>query len=420
MGKLKLQEKTLESDRLVYEAQMQNNELQSVLASFGHAHAFIEYDLDGVLLKTRGSFRKLFGYSEQEIIGKKHEFLCEPDFVTSGAYDQLWEKLNNGEFEAGEFRCIGRDQSEIWIQSSFEPVLSPDRVPFKVIQFALDITEQKRLQKKLETASRQAGIAEVATGVLHNVGNVLNSVNVAANLLIEKAKNSPVDRISKAAEIPNENIDHLAKFLTEGPRGKNFPLFLNYLQEVRKSRVKELERLVNNVKQIKEIISVQQSFGKTQGIHEHQSVVELVEEAIHLNREVLEEDKIQLIREFSEVPLITTEKHKVLQILANLIKNGQEAVREANNINNILRIEIRKQDDQVLIGITDNGIGISKENMNNIFVHGFTTKHEGHGFGLHSCALSAQQLGGSLKFETLGVGNGATFLLCLPMKAPTA
>jgi signal transduction histidine kinase len=109
------------------------------------------------------------------------------------------------------------------------------------------------------------------------------------------------------------------------------------------------------------------------------------------------------------------EKHKVLQILVNLIRNAKYACDESGRKDKQMIVRVSNGDNRVRISVKDNGIGIPQENLTRIFNHGFTTKKDGHGFGLHSGALSAKELGGSLEVHSEGKNQGAMFTLELPL-----
>ena len=112
---------------------------------------------------------------------------------------------------------------------------------------------------------------------------------------------------------------------------------------------------------------------------------------------------------------MAVDKHSVLQILLNLLRNAEEAIDDAGKPEKLIRVRIRRYgDDRVRIEVSDTGVGLAPENLTRIFAHGFTTKPHGHGFGLHSGALAAKQLGGALWAESDGPGLGATFTLELP------
>ena len=119
------------------------------------------------------------------------------------------------------------------------------------------------------------------------------------------------------------------------------------------------------------------------------------------------------------MPVISMDKHKVLQILVNLIRNAKYAMDATARRDKRLTVSIRLNPENfVELSVTDNGIGISRDNLTRIFSHGFTTKRDGHGFGLHSGAIAAREMGGRLYARSDGANQGATFILELPLSAP--
>ena len=307
------------------------------------------------------------------------------------------------------------------------PLKIEDRVVGMIESFR-DITERKRAEAELKTAQKKLvdtahreGMAEVATNVLHNVGNVLNSINISTALITEKVSKSEITNLKKVAGIINDHIDDLGTFLTEDPRGKHIPVYLNEISKLlideQADIIIKIRALAENVQHIKDIVSMQQSYAKVSGVEMPTSIVELIEDAIQINSAGLERHGSQLIREFEELPIVEIDKQKVLQILVNLINNAKYALSDSDKEEKILNVRLHKHgEDRIRIEVADNGIGISKENLTKIFSHGFTTKKYGHGFGLHSGALAAKEIGGSLTVRSDGIGQGATFTLELPFK----
>ena len=291
-----------------------------------------------------------------------------------------------------------------------------------------DISERKQAEVKLENlhrqlqdASRQAGMAEVATNVLHNVGNVLNSVNVSSALVSEQVRKSKAANLNKLAILVQEHQHDLAAFLTSDPKGRQVPGYLvglaAQLTQEQAEMLKELQSLGANIEHIKEIVAMQQNYSKISGLTESFSVVDLVEDAIRMNNAALVRHDVQLVREYSETPPVLVEKHKVLQILVNLIRNSKYALDESGRPDRQVTVRVAKNGgDFVRVSIIDNGIGIPSQNLTRIFEHGFTTRKSGHGFGLHSGALAAMELGGTLTAHSDGPGTGATFILELPVQ----
>ena len=289
----------------------------------------------------------------------------------------------------------------------------------------VDITERKHAEAKLaEThkqlldTSRQAGMAEVATGVLHNVGNVLNSVNVSATLLSDIVRQSKSDRVARLRELLAEHEKDLGRFFTEDPRGRQVPGYLqtlaSHLAKERGDLLAELDGLRKNVEHIKDIVAMQQSYARVSGVSETVTVTELIEDALRMNVGAFERHRVNLVREYESLPVVTVQKHKVLQILVNLLRNAKHACEDSGKESRQVTVRASAEGGRVRIAVTDNGVGILAENLTRIFAHGFTTRKNGHGFGLHSGALAARELGGSLTARSDGPGCGATFILDLP------
>ncbi|MES2568552.1 MAG: two-component regulator propeller domain-containing protein, partial [Verrucomicrobiota bacterium] len=292
-----------------------------------------------------------------------------------------------------------------------------------------EIEERKRMQSEVERVhrelievSRQAGMAEVATSVLHNVGNVLNSVNVSSSVIAEKVRKLRIGSVAKTAELLQKNSADLPGFFTRDPTAGKLPTFLGSLAEKlteeQAALLKELHLLGENIEHIKDIVAMQQGYAKVSGVTEIISVAALVEDALRMNVDSLTRHQIVVTRVFSEVPTITLEKHKVLQVLVNLIRNAIQACTDSGRPDKQLVIRVLREDQGVQIHFSDNGIGISAENLTRIFAHGFTTRKDGHGFGLHSGALAAREMGGTLSVQSEGLGHGATFIIGLPLVRP--
>ncbi|HEX4343769.1 MAG TPA: PAS domain-containing sensor histidine kinase [Verrucomicrobiae bacterium] len=289
-----------------------------------------------------------------------------------------------------------------------------------------DITVFKEAEAKLEQvhkelliASRQAGMAEVASNVLHNVGNVLNSVNVSATLAADIARKSKVSGLAKAVSLLEEHSEDLGGFMTADPKGQQIPGYLrrlyDHLAQEQQASVEELESLRKNIEHIKDIVNMQQNYAKMSGLTEVVKVADLVEDSLRMNAGALQRHEVQVVREYEEVPAINVEKHKVLQILVNLIRNAKYACDEGGAKEKRVEVRIVNGESGVKISVGDNGVGIPAENLMRIFNHGFTTRKTGHGFGLHSGALAAKEMGGTLAVHSAGPGQGAVFTLELPV-----
>jgi Na+/proline symporter len=276
-------------------------------------------------------------------------------------------------------------------------------------------------QRKVVDAAHQAGRAEIATSILHNVGNVLNSVNVSLSTVSASMARSRLPLLERTAALLSAHLADAASFLTKDPKGKQVPAFVvamsSALREEHDKLEKEIELLTKNVEHIKNIISVQQSNAKTSRVVENVDVDELIADAVCVNAAGLEQGRIRIVHRNERVPRVTLEKHKALQILVNLISNAKHAMTAVEDSERVLTLERRMFDDNTVeISVIDSGVGIPQENLDRIFQHGFTTRADGHGFGLHGSALAATEMQGSLSATSDGAGRGAKFTLRLPVR----
>jgi PAS domain S-box-containing protein len=293
-----------------------------------------------------------------------------------------------------------------------------------------DITEAKKMEQALEQArknlvdaSRQAGMAEVATGVLHNVGNVLNSLNVSSTVIADGVRSSKADSLTRLAALLREHSGDLAAFVTEDPKGRRVPELIGSLaahfHAERDRLLAEIASLQQNVDHIKEIVSMQQTYATMVGIVEPLNPVILIGDAVRMNGDSLLRHEVSVVRDFQPVPPVSAERGKVLQILVNLIRNAKHACDEGGKPDKVITLRVAAgAPGRVLISVQDNGVGIPVENLTRIFNHGFTTRAQGHGFGVHSSANAAREMKGALTVHSDGPGQGATFILDLPA-APT-
>jgi signal transduction histidine kinase len=277
--------------------------------------------------------------------------------------------------------------------------------------------ELGRANASLVEASRKAGMADVATSVLHNVGNVLNSVNVSASVVADLARASKGAGLKKAIALLQAQPDP-GRFLTEDPRGRKLIDYLTgtaqALDGERERSLDELAALTRNIDHIKVIVSMQQSHAKSGGAIERLMLPEVLDDALKFNAASYDRHAVEIVRDYGDVGSVEVDRHKLFQIIVNLLSNAKYAVKDCAE-GRRLTLRIRQvDDDRVAIVVEDNGVGIPAENIDKIFNHGFTTKPDGHGFGLHSSACAAAQLGGSLGVRSDGVGSGATFTLIIP------
>jgi PAS domain S-box-containing protein len=398
------------------------------------------HSIDGVVWEcTPDTFQFTFVSRQSErLLGyTPDQWLAEPTFWQAHihpedrqrAVETCHQAVAQGAPYHYDYRMLAADGRVVWIRESGSLLLDKGH-PVAIRGLFQDISAQKaaaaeleRMNRQLLDISRQAGMAEVATGVLHNVGNVLNSVNVSATLLYDGLHQSKVASLPKLASLLESQAGDLAHFFSQDPRGRQIPGYIrnlaDHLVQQQTSLLGEIEGLRKHIDHIKDIVAMQQNYAKIAGVVESVSPEQLLEDALQLNLGALERHKVIVEREYRDVPPITLEKHKALQILVNLIRNAKHALDEGAPAEKRLRLRVQPDDSMgVRIEVSDNGVGIAPENLARIFQHGFSTRTNGHGFGLHSGALAAKEMGGSLAAQSEGPGRGATFTLGLPLNPP--
>jgi PAS domain S-box-containing protein len=382
-------------------------------------------DTVGNIEYVNPKFIRVTGYTLAEVLGKNPRVLKSNE-TSSEAYRKMWQTITAGKEWHGEFHNHKKNGELYWESASISPVRDLAGHITHYLAVKEDITERKRAQAELEQihkqlvdVSRRSGMAEIATNVLHNVGNVLNSVNVSANCLAGNLRQSKVASLPRVAALLQEHETDLAAFLSADPRGSQFPGYLaqlaTHLVGEQAAALKELADLQKNIEHIKEIVAMQQSYATFGGVKEIINVLDLVEDSLRINEGALSNHGVEVIREFEPVPPLNVEKHKLLQILVNLLSNAKHACQDSQHADRRLTVRVAHRDGRVKIAVIDNGIGIPLENLTRIFNHGFTTRKSGHGFGLHSGALATMEMGGSLTVHSDGPGQGATFTLDLPL-----
>jgi len=381
------------------------------------------------------TFRRILGLTTEESSDDaQFDALIHKDELAR--YREMVRRIESGQTDSDtlEQRFVLKDGRLVWGRLSVAVVRNDTGRIIQEIAILEDITQRKQTEqeladtyKSLLDASRVAGMAEVATGVLHNIGNVLNSVNVSVNLLAENLQNTRLGNIARLSALLHEHADDLGEFLTADPQGQRVLPYLDTLADhltgEKQRQLVELDSLRRNVDHIKDIVGMQQEYAKVVGVVETLAPVDLVEDALRMNAAALTRHDVELVRELPPAPAVIVERPKVLQILINLIRNGKYALDEGGRQDKRLAVRLEHDDRWVRVIVSDNGIGIPTENLGRVFTHGFTTRKDGHGFGLHSSAIAAKEMGGTLRVQSDGPGRGATFILELPRaeaEAPAA
>ncbi|HLL01206.1 MAG TPA: ATP-binding protein [Myxococcaceae bacterium] len=372
---------------------------------------------------TRHRYRERFGRELQ--VGQRYfpgPPLADPVWGPRLTQVMAGQRLR---FEEGE-QLYGEP---LVLDVSVNPILGAEGHVTGMTIFSRDITARKQaegrlgeLHRTLVDISRQVGMAEVATGVLHNVGNALNSINISTSLLMDKLRALRLGGLARTSELLHQHAAELSSFLTTDVRGQRLPAYLtalsNQLHQERDAMIQELMALQDNVDHVKSIISMQQRHARVGGAIESVSVPQLVDEALRLHARGFEQVGARIERDYSEVPVLLVDRHKLLQILLNLLSNARQALEDSEREDRRLTVRIKPDAgaERLLLQVEDTGVGIAPEHQWRVFTQGFTTKKMGHGFGLHSSALAASEMGGQLSCSSPGLGLGATFTLALPLR----
>lgn len=385
-------------------------------------------DLDSVFTLCSDSLiRRLAGGVDESLIGKSDFDFYDPE-CAQRFYENEQEIIRTGKPTIGRVETEVRDGVNSWVFTSKLPLRDVDGHIIGTFGISRDITEQKRTEielkktnEQLVEASRRAGMAEIATNVIHNVGNVLTSLKVGISQSEELCSRFALDKLERVADLVDENGNDPA-FFGDGQRGSHIPDYIRRLASslaADRDKIKqELENTRRHLDHISNIVAQQQSHATSSKVIERVDLSALLSDAIQMSSSSLSSHNIEVTRHYSEGLVAETDKHQVLQIVVNLIRNAKHACLESDNLPREIGLSVSSnaETNQFSISVADNGIGIREEDFAKLFTFGFTTRDHGKGFGLHSSANTAQELGGSLEVQSEGPGKGATFVLTLPGK----
>lgn len=405
-----------------------NKKLESAqrLAHIGRWH----YSIPNNKMTVSKEFYEIFGLDPSFRFRTLEQVKNNIHRHDNARFTETFEKsIHHGTDNECEIRLIMPNKEFLWFHIICHPITNQQGVIEELEGIAMEITKRKEAEEKILQLNQQivstarfAGMAEVATSMLHNLGNILNSANVSLNILKEVASQPYVDKVLKAIDLMGENITAINAYLTEDEKGKLIPKYLVASSAIIKSeQVKIKSEILNlnvHLNHIKEIVSVQQNVATSASMIEKIFIPEVIDLALQMCSRTGQNSNVQINKNYYNFSqFIETDKAKMLQILVNLIHNAEDATDENKSLS-IKEITISAHQDEVniiKILIKDNGIGILKEDITKIFSFGYTSKKEGHGFGLHSSALFAKEMGGDLQVTSEGLGFGATFTLSIPI-----
>ncbi|MDY6905912.1 MAG: AAA family ATPase [Thermodesulfobacteriota bacterium] len=280
----------------------------------------------------------------------------------------------------------------------------------------------KNAQQELIKNAHQAGMADIAVGVLHNVGNVLNSVKTSLESVKQTVNSAKGFKgFLRANELLEQHMDHIEDFVLKDPKGKK--LFEYYLDigrifQADKNKINaDLDRLEEKTDMITNIIAAQQSYANAGVLKERLDIADIIRDALTMQAESLSSQNITVTQNVEIVPAILVDKTKLIHVLINILRNARDAMNTTPMDQRNLKLSVRCRNDIVRVEATDNGQGIEPDHLKTIFAHGYTTKPDGHGFGLHTSANYMLEMGGRMWAESDGPGKGSTFVLEFPAVA---
>ncbi len=203
----------------ITEDKLRNADYEGQIAAINKAQAVIEFTLDGKILTANEKFLKTLGYSLDEIKGKHHSIFVEPDYRQSAAYKAFWEKLGHGEYDAGQYKRIGKGGKEVWIQANYNPILDADGKPLKVVKYAADVTAQVQASEELRAAVQTVVRAadendltqriplEGKSGEIATLCSGVNSLLDTMTAVVKKFKAEAREVSNASAEISTSTTD---------------------------------------------------------------------------------------------------------------------------------------------------------------------------------------------------------------------
>ena len=321
-----------------------------------------------------------------------------------------------------QYRIIRPDGTIRHLQSmaSTTPSGSTDRIAGITFDITERVTAEHKAyghQQELRESSHQAGMAEVATVVLHSVGNVVNSLGIANSTIRRELQALRVEQLEQATALISANRATLPSFLTEDERGRHLPDYLPALSAQISSKVQavqaELDTTAALLEHLRDIVSAQQVRAHVGGKLEPVDLKELVDAA--LTGQAMERSHIEVVRGYESLPLVTTDRHKLLLIVVNLLDNARDAVLASSTQPGRIVLHIGREGDNAVVSIEDSGVGMSPEVLSSIWRYGFTTKSNGQGFDLHNSANAAREIGATIAGHSDGPNKGSRFILRLPI-----
>ncbi len=291
-------------------------------------------------------------------------------------------------------------------------------------KYKLELLNEKLAQAN--SLAYKAGMADVSTDILHNVGNILNNIGVSIYVIEKNLKHTiRKSGLKEAGKLLGENLSDIQQFVSQDKRAN--PL-MRYLSEVgekvigsQQEMLQHVQRISEKISNVTQVVNALHSYAnRTEGVVDESRLTKIIDDALIISSATLNELSIEIEKHYPQKEVVAlVQETKVLQSLTNIFANAAEAMRTVSPNQRRLSLFLTQntQEGYARLSIQDSGVGITEEHLKQIFTHGFTTKDTGAGFGLHNCANYIKEMGGEIWARSDGPGKGATFVLQLPLSS---
>jgi PAS domain S-box-containing protein len=412
------------------EAELKRNEEKFRKVMDATGYGYFEVDLFGNFTYQNAYSSEVLGLPKNGLIGTNYTEIMDKENAAKvyQCYNKIYqENLNHEEIE---YRIQTSEGNWVYIKALVAPLknAADDIIGFGAI--ARNYTKQLKADREIEKMHKKnidmahaAGMAEMASDTLHNVGNVLNSIKISAESISETFRTGTYDfkNLIQATNLLNQKFNCTDDFIANDPNNKKLleylVLFSDGLQQEKLQTLENIDRLLKGVRVVENIVAAQQTYASLESMMDSHNLKDIVEDSITLKNDLLERYSIKIEKDFKSVNKVHVQKSKLVHILLNLIHNAADAMVSEPPEQRKLSFVIEQSEGAVFLEVKDSGQGIPTDKHQKIFTHGYTTKDDGHGFGLHSSAKYMAEMNGKIWVENNVDQSGVTFILQFLLKS---
>ncbi len=376
-------------------------ELALYLSIFGLAILMIGHFARASTLFVKKMINKSFEGLRQSISTLKHDPATILDI--NSLMSESAQEFHNFIIEFEDMRQTIQARDKLLLQANQ-----------KLEQRVAERTEELRiLHEKLVNEAHNAGMADVASGILHNFGNVMNSLQIELETLRDNTLHSPyvkhLENLYQLLEQPTQ----LQEILHDSEKSHRLTALSQALRtqqvEDQDQQAAQLKRTLNQLQVMRSILQYQQNFIKGKESFQDIPIREALDLVLNIKHSVLNQNGIKLTIEGQDKELVHVHKYKFVHVITNLIVNSIDAMKETPMALRRIMISCQVETNALVLRFEDNGSGIPLEVRDRIFRYGFSTKSSGHGLGLHSSAIYMKEMSGTLKLASSQPVQGAAF-----------